>query len=80
MEIRLACDGAGVTAKPELEEDSGEDGRHEDLRGVHKQMESKFSPTLADRLAGNSKEGISSLVRKIKEALEASPKPRRRAS
>ena len=45
-----------------------------------KSQVAKFSPTLADRLAGNSKDGVSSLVRKIKEALEASPKPRRRAS
>jgi hypothetical protein len=45
-----------------------------------KSQVAKFSPTLADRLAGNSKEGIPSLVRKIKEALGPSPKPRRRAS
>ena len=39
----------------------------------------RFSPTLADRLAGNSKEGIRALVAKIQAALAVSPKGRRRA-
>jgi len=47
---------------------------------VTKVQVAKFSPTLADRLAGNSKEGLPSLVRKIKAALEASARLRRRAN
>jgi hypothetical protein len=35
-----------------------------------KSQVAKFSPTLADRLAGNSKEGVRTLVRKIKEVLD----------
>jgi len=38
----------------------------------------RFSPTLADRLAGNSKEGIKALVAKIQASLAASSKGRRR--
>ena len=34
-----------------------------------KSQVANYSPTLADRLAGNSKEGIPALVRKIKEAI-----------
>jgi TIR domain len=40
----------------------------------------KFSPTLADRLAGNSKEGVAALVRKIRAALSASPRAGRHSS
>ena len=38
----------------------------------------RFSPTLADRLAGNSKEGIKALVAKIQASLAVSSKRRRR--
>jgi hypothetical protein len=44
-----------------------------------KSQVAKFSPTLADRLAGNSKDGIAVLVKKIKAALAVSPKPRKRS-
>ena len=37
---------------------------------ITKSQVANYSPTLADRLAGNSKEGIPALVRKIKEAIE----------
>jgi hypothetical protein len=36
---------------------------------ITKSRVAQFSPMLADRLAGNSKEGIPSLVRKLKEAI-----------
>jgi hypothetical protein len=36
---------------------------------ITKSQVANYSPTLADRLAGNSKEGIPTLVRKIKEAI-----------
>jgi TIR domain-containing protein len=45
---------------------------------LSKSQVAKFSPTLADRLAGNSKNGIRSLVRMIEEALAASGNKRRR--
>jgi hypothetical protein len=45
---------------------------------LSKSQVAKFSPTLADRLAGNSKNGIPSLVRMIREALMASDRKHRR--
>jgi hypothetical protein len=42
-----------------------------------KSQVAKFSPTLADRLAGNSKDGVAVLVKKIQAALAVSPKRRR---
>ena len=45
--------------------------------GVTKAQVAKYSPSLTDRLAGNSKEGVAALVRKIKEALESAPRRRR---
>jgi hypothetical protein len=47
---------------------------------ITKSQVAKYSPTLADRLAGTSKDGLRSLVRKIKEVLEASSNSKRRAS
>jgi hypothetical protein len=41
---------------------------------VTKRQVAKFSPTLADRLAANSKDGIPSLVREIQAALRVSKK------
>jgi hypothetical protein len=38
-----------------------------------KSQVAKFSPTLADRLAGKSNEGLPSLVRRIKDVLKARP-------
>ncbi len=47
---------------------------------ITKSQVANFSPMLADRLAGNSKEGIPSLVRRLKEAIDlpTKRKPRRR--
>lgn len=44
---------------------------------VTKAQVAKYSPSLTDRLAGNSKEGVAALGRKIKEALDAAPRRRR---
>jgi hypothetical protein len=43
---------------------------------VAKTQVAKYSPSLTDKLAGNSKEGIPALVQKIQEALEVSPRQR----
>jgi TIR domain len=45
---------------------------------ITKTQVANYSPTLADRLAGNSKEGIPALVRKIREAIEVPTKRRGR--
>ena len=44
--------------------------------GLTKTQVAKFSPTLADRLAGSSKDGVAILVKKIKAALEVAPRVR----
>jgi hypothetical protein len=58
---------------------SGEKGILPVWHNLTKVQVARFSPTLADRLAGNSKEGIRALVMKIQAALAVSPKGRRRA-
>lgn len=45
---------------------------------ITKSQVANFSPMLADRLAGNSKEGIPSLVRRLKEAIELPTKRKSR--
>jgi len=42
----------------------------------HKVQVAKYSPSLTDRLAGNSKEAVAALVRKIKEALDSAARRR----
>jgi hypothetical protein len=55
----------------------GRESHTSHLAQSHESQVAKYSPSLTDRLAGNSKEGVAAFVRKIKEALDAAPRRRR---